>query len=553
MKLIQKHTFLLLPFLLTLIMPLIGCSSDSDDTPLSPSAQEAENVYNDDSVEEVLRTPGDGLAAKRDNLTTLYPKVADLIDGGDEAAVQMMTKFGGSPNREHDSQLFLFAYALEQMQYSEGVEDLVTFLEENSTGDVYMSLSAATHAIRGLSGIDQDPTSAYLISEIEKTIEQAGGTSSLSILSNGSTRTSCTKEFILLDAQGNDLYYPAGHAKAGQLIKFAGTIFSKNSLTDAMSRSLFDDVVAGGGVYVEGGRFYQQQPTNQLNCGGYVTRNANPEGGQWIAHPDRIYEAFIAAGAMTEVSSANRHTSHLVFFFTGDSQHPGHVAELIDPGAYGFESATVRNADGMTGLFDAYVDADVFQKYTGGVQYWKFTNGTMPPMRLNTDREKDNSCTGQDEDGDKFPDTLECTVTSNQFHSLATPLFDSSCISPEFQTPPTIEDADGDGIADSLDNCPNDYNVDQADSDSDGIGDECDEAACPDYEEITGPCGGPSGCIEGFYCSRQTIACEQEVCPEGAGRTYTLECCCDCWDDQSLMGVYDPCRPGFLLECVPRE
>ena len=35
-------------------------------------------------------------------------------------------------------------------------------------------------------------------------------------------------------------------------------------------------------------------------------------------------------------------------------------------------------------------------------------------------------------------------------------------------------DADGDGIAHLLDNCPNNANADQADSDDDGRGDVCD-------------------------------------------------------------------------------
>ncbi|MBB3167676.1 extracellular catalytic domain type 1 short-chain-length polyhydroxyalkanoate depolymerase [Simiduia aestuariiviva] len=38
----------------------------------------------------------------------------------------------------------------------------------------------------------------------------------------------------------------------------------------------------------------------------------------------------------------------------------------------------------------------------------------------------------------------------------------------------SIEDADGDGIADSADNCPNAANTDQADNDGDGIGNACD-------------------------------------------------------------------------------
>ncbi len=39
-----------------------------------------------------------------------------------------------------------------------------------------------------------------------------------------------------------------------------------------------------------------------------------------------------------------------------------------------------------------------------------------------------------------------------------------------------IEDADGDGVADASDNCPNDANADQADNDSDGIGNVCDSS-----------------------------------------------------------------------------
>jgi len=37
-----------------------------------------------------------------------------------------------------------------------------------------------------------------------------------------------------------------------------------------------------------------------------------------------------------------------------------------------------------------------------------------------------------------------------------------------------VPDSDGDGVADSVDNCPFVYNPDQADSDGDGIGDACE-------------------------------------------------------------------------------
>jgi parallel beta-helix repeat protein len=50
-----------------------------------------------------------------------------------------------------------------------------------------------------------------------------------------------------------------------------------------------------------------------------------------------------------------------------------------------------------------------------------------------------------------------------------------------------IADADGDGIPDSSDNCPNDYNPDQKDTDHDGAGNACDPLQCGDtiYEDTT--------------------------------------------------------------------
>ena len=54
-------------------------------------------------------------------------------------------------------------------------------------------------------------------------------------------------------------------------------------------------------------------------------------------------------------------------------------------------------------------------------------------------------------------------------------------------------DSDGDGIADCVDNCPNTPNADQADSDGDGIGDACEPAPA---NSACGVCGaGSSGAL----------------------------------------------------------
>jgi len=53
-----------------------------------------------------------------------------------------------------------------------------------------------------------------------------------------------------------------------------------------------------------------------------------------------------------------------------------------------------------------------------------------------------------------------------------------------FRVPVTVDyDDDSDGVANSIDNCPNDYNPSQIDSDGDGTGNVCD-ADCPDLDGL---------------------------------------------------------------------
>jgi hypothetical protein len=54
------------------------------------------------------------------------------------------------------------------------------------------------------------------------------------------------------------------------------------------------------------------------------------------------------------------------------------------------------------------------------------------------------------------------------------------------EKPAPPSDADGDGVPDSADNCPEAANADQADSDADGIGDACDP--CPNTADPSGYC-----------------------------------------------------------------
>lgn len=56
-----------------------------------------------------------------------------------------------------------------------------------------------------------------------------------------------------------------------------------------------------------------------------------------------------------------------------------------------------------------------------------------------------------------------------------------------------------------------------------------------------------SDCAPGFYFSRETIACEQIQCPDGIGRTYTLECKCE---GEGYQAIYACDTPGYMVACI---
>ena len=58
-----------------------------------------------------------------------------------------------------------------------------------------------------------------------------------------------------------------------------------------------------------------------------------------------------------------------------------------------------------------------------------------------------------------------------------------------------LQDGDGDGVPDVYDNCPTVANLDQLDSNGDGIGDACETNPLPKYIETT-QAAGAAGCIE---------------------------------------------------------
>ena len=104
-------------------------------------------------------------------------------------------------------------------------------------------------------------------------------------------------------------------------------------------------------------------------------------------------------------------------------------------------------------------------------------------------------------DGSDYLDTIyfEVFIGSSWVDSGETSIYECGSIKNKdidvgYQAPP---DADGDGVPDSEDNCPNVANANQADSDQDGQGDVCD--VCPNDAandiDQDGVCGDVDNCI----------------------------------------------------------
>ncbi|CAL4126752.1 unnamed protein product, partial [Meganyctiphanes norvegica] len=166
---------------------------------------------------------------------------------------------------------------------------------------------------------------------------------------------------------------------------------------------------------------------------------------------------------------------------------------------------------------------------------------TKHVCKCNVGSAGDGEVCGSDQDLDGFPDVeLNCSdahchkdncpnkPNSGQEDHDANGVGDACDHSPPVVTttvmPPCtntvtnncIEDSDGDGVENSVDNCPNVFNIDQANSDSDSLGDACDNCptiANPGQEDRDQDMVGDA-CDNGSDRDRDGIQDNVDNCPD---------------------------------------
>ena len=500
------------------VVGIAGCSSRS----LSPAEAEALDLLDSSELPLRMAPIGDSLLGLNVQALALVPELEALVRGGPGARGAIIARLDAAPAFERDLELALLVYALGESGDTTALPVALGFLSRSIAADLKLAPGAAAEAAVRLSGRAdlRQPNLWYDGIEMEDVLAALGAAP---VVRGGFQR------YVVRKPDGSPYTIPGPGGRAVPLT-ISGRVFTNPELPDHLVEQQRDNVAQGGGTYVTSSPY--GRPSKHFNCVGWATRHLNGDS-PWVPDVSDVWNDFSAAGLFEETSDPQ--PGDLCFFFDtsyyfwkGDVAK--HATEVL---ARQGTSVIVRAPDGYSGLFDAPTTARYFtQRGWTSTRCVRWKGGKAPNVTPD-ERMKDS------------PSSCGYVGTTTTTGGGTTGGGTTG------GTTGTTGDFDGDGIPDGQDNCPNHANPFQIDSDYDGVGNDCDSTPCPTYAIVDPGCGG---CPEGFYCSsggQGTGACEQETCPEGAGRTYTLECCCDCWEDKSTMGIYDPCRTNYLLKCVP--
>jgi cysteine-rich repeat protein len=159
------------------------------------------------------------------------------------------------------------------------------------------------------------------------------------------------------------------------------------------------------------------------------------------------------------------------------------------------------------------------------------------------------ACGSGDSDGDGICNSVDncpATLNSGQQDSDGDGLGNACDTCPN----DAQNDADGDGICGNLDNCPSVSNSNQTDSNSNGVGDACETAICGNgIGEIGEACDGMS-MSSGFLCTNYT-----HVPPYNGGNVFCKPGCsvdfANCgWCGNGLVASPEQCELGDTRNCT---
>jgi len=356
-----------------------GGGSSVDISSLTEDQQQAYNDAGDLEETFALRASSGSINGMAASMTTSFPEVTTLINGGADVQTTLIETFSGTGDANDDLQLAIFAYSLEQMSATDGVTTLREYLANNQTSALYYSPHFIAHAIQVLSGDTTiNPTYYYRLADLIAVSDVISAGISTAPVEGLKTdfgdRKKCVRQYVIVDSSGDPVTYTDANG-ATQNAVISGWEWQSASVPDSVSNNYIDRVIDGGGTYVDTDSEFQGLPTAQFNCAGYAFRRFHNQE-RWTASPADVYDAISRAGLITEVSESNAQAGDMVFYFDQGGTLPKHVAEVYTVAGSG--AITVRNADGQSGLFDAAIDAAYYSGNYPTRKIYRWASGQAP-------------------------------------------------------------------------------------------------------------------------------------------------------------------------------